>query len=88
MDGETFEQPYGRPYERDEFWDKLPEQLQEKATSLISKVIENTPLIAESARMTPYLTQTDQIDLGHAIKGIRSALRLCRYRYWDPDVLT
>lgn len=72
---------------RDTFWKKLSEPLQNIASSLISRVIENAPLIAESARMTPYLTQTDQIDLGHAIKGMRSALHLCRYRYWNPDVI-
>lgn len=87
LEGKSFSQPYVRPYERDEFWEKLPESLQSIADSLISRVIENAPLIAESARMTPYLTQTDQIDLGHAIKGMRSALRLCRYKYWDPDIL-
>ncbi len=87
LDGETFSKPWNRSYERNEFWGKLPETLQETATSLISKIIKIAPLIAESARMTPYLTQTDQIDLGHAIKGIRSALRLCRYSYWAPDVL-
>jgi hypothetical protein len=37
--------------------------------------------------MTPYLTRTDRIDLGHAIKGLKLALQLCRYRYWDTDVL-
>lgn len=87
MEGETFSQPFGRPYEREQFWGKLPKSMEEMATSLISRIIKIAPLIAESARMTPYLTQTDQIDLGHAIKGMRSALRLCRYRYWAPDIL-
>ncbi len=87
LNGETFSKPWDRPYKRDEFWSKLPDPLQKTATSLISKIIKVAPLIAESARMTPYLTQTDQIDLGHAIKGIRSALRLCRYRYWAPEIL-
>jgi len=90
MEGATFRGPIDPPYEkyeRDEFWNNLPEPLQSIATSLISRVIEIAPLIAESARMTLYLTQTDQIDLGHAIKGMRSALRLCRYSYWGPDVL-
>jgi len=82
----TFRIP-SEKYEKDEFWDNLPEHLQETATSLISRVVEIAPLIAESASMTPYLTQTDQIDLGHAIKGMRSALRLCRYNYWAPEVL-
>lgn len=61
--------------------------MQSIADSLILKVIEIAPLIAESARMTPYLTQTDQIDLGNAIKGMRSALRLCHYRYRIPNVI-
>jgi len=87
MEDATFLEPFDSPYERDEFWNNLPKPLQNMATSLISRVIEIAPLIAESARMTPYLTQTDQIDLGHAIKGMRSALRLCRYNYWAPDVL-
>lgn len=88
---ELKEVTYGVPHygliKRKEFWDKLTESLQDKATSLISRIIEIAPLIAESARMTPYLSQVDQIDLGHAIKGIRSALRLCRYHYWAPEVL-
>ncbi len=61
--------------------------MQDIATSLIARVIEIAPLIAESARMTPYLAQADQIDLGHAIKGTRSALHLCRYHYWNTEVL-
>jgi len=73
--------------ERDEFWNKLTEPLQDTATDLISKIINIAPLLAESARMTPYLSQVDQLDFGHAIKGMRSALRLCRYRYWAPEVL-
>ncbi len=88
LDGEQFSQPYySNACERDEFWKKLPTPLQGTADSLVSRVVENAPLIAESARMTPYLTQTDQIDLGHAIKGMRSALRLSLYRYWAPDIL-
>lgn len=85
--GKTFSKSYVKIYERGEFWGKLPEPLQAIANSLISKVIDNAPLIAESAHMTSYLTQADQIDLGHAIKGMRSALRLCLYRYRDIEVL-
>ncbi len=87
LEGVSCSQPIGRSYERDEFWDKLPEHLQKTASLLISKLIQIVPIIAETAQMTPYLTQTDQIDLGHAIKGLRSALHLCRYRYWNIDVI-
>lgn len=72
---------------KNEFWDQLEEPLQKKALSVISKIVKEAPLIAESARLTSYLSQTDQIELGHAIKGLRSSLHLCRYRYWGPEVL-
>lgn len=73
--------------ERNVFWDMLNSPLQKKAQSIIAKIVEIAPLISESARLTTYLSQSDQIDLGHAIKGIRSSLRLCRYRFWGPEVL-
>lgn len=72
---------------RNEFWNMLDTALQKKAQTIITKIIKVAPLISESARLTTYLSQTDQIDLGHAIKGLRSALYLRRYRYWGPEVL-
>lgn len=78
--------PWGK-VDRDEFWNMLDERLQKKAKSIVSKIINIAPLISESARLTTYLSKTDQIDLGHAIKGLRSSVRLCRYRYWGPEVL-
>lgn len=87
LEGQTFSEPFGRPYGRTEFWDKLSEKLQKTAILLVSKLIGIVPIIAATSQLTPYLTKTDQIDLGHAIKGLRSALHLCRYRYWDTDVL-
>ena len=83
----AFHQLYGMPIPRDEFWKNLHDATQSMANSLISRVIKIAPVIAESVRMTSYLTQTDQVDLGHAIKGMRSALRLCRYKHWAPDVI-
>ena len=44
-------------------------------------------MISESARLTPYLSQTDQVEIGHSIKAIRAALRLRKYKYWGPEVL-
>ena len=78
--------PWGK-VDRDEFWNMLDLSLQKKAESIVKKIINIAPLISESARLTTYLSKTDQIDLGHAIKGLRSSVRLCRYRYWGPDVL-
>lgn len=87
MEGITYETTRYDRIERDELWNKMSSTIQDGATSLIERVIDVAPLIAESARMTPYLAPADQIDLGHAIKGMRSALHLCRYRYWDTEVL-
>ncbi len=72
---------------RQEFWNKLDSQLQKIAKAIISEIISVAPLISESVRLTKYLSKTDQIDLGHAIKGLRSSVLLCRYRYWGPEVL-
>lgn len=77
---------YGK-VDKNEFWNQLDENTQKIAIETISKIIDETPLIAECARLTPYLSQTDQIEIGHSIKAIRASLRLRKYRYWDPEVL-
>lgn len=73
--------------DRNEFWNMLEAALQRKSERIITNIVNIAPLISESARLTTYLSQLDQIDLGHAIKGIRSSLRLCQYRFWAPEVL-
>lgn len=86
-EGKSFStDPWGK-IGKDEFWNMLDLSLQKKAESIITKIINVAPLISESTRLTTYLSKTDQIDLGHAIKGLRSSVRLCRYRYWEPEVL-
>ena len=70
LEGESYSSdPWGK-INRDEFWNMLNSALQKKAESIITKIINVAPLISESARLTTYLSQTDQIDLGHAIKGL------------------
>ena len=87
IEGESFSTDHWGKAERNEFWNLLDEVLQKKARTIVTQIIKVAPLISESARLTTYLSQTDQIDLGHAIKGLRSSLYLCRYRYWGPEVL-
>ena len=87
LEGVTYSSDSWGKIDREEFWNMLDSPLEKKAESIITKIIEVAPLISESARLTTYLSQTDQIDLGHTIKGLRSSLRLCRYRYWGPEVL-
>jgi hypothetical protein len=40
-----------------------------------------------AVRRSPLLTNVDVVELGRAIKGVRAALRMRRYRWWDPMVL-
>ncbi len=87
LNGQSFSSDAWGKVKRNEFWDMLDDVLQKKAQTIVTKIIKVAPLISESARLTTYLSQTDQIDLGHAIKGLRSSLHLCRYRYWGPEVL-
>lgn len=87
IDGCTYSSDQYGKVEKDEFWNLIEESNQKLAKTIIQKVLNETPLIAECARLTPYLSQTDQIELGHAIKGIRAALRLRKYRYWGPEIL-
>ena len=87
LDGKSYGSDNWGKFSRDEFWNLMNLSLKKKAQLIITKIINVAPLISESARLTTYLSQTDQIDLGHAIKGLRSSIRLCRYRYWGPKVL-
>lgn len=87
MDGCSYSEDHYGKIDKYEFWNQLEETTQNLATKTISKIINETPLIAECARLTPYLSQTDQIEIGHSIKAIRAALRLRKYRYWGPEVL-
>ena len=87
LEGESYATDHWGKVERNEFWNMLDEVLQKKSQTIVTKIIKVAPLISESARLTTYLSQTDQIDLGHAIKGLRSSLYLCRYRCWGPEVL-
>lgn len=87
LPNEETEDFFGLPCERDCYWGKLPTDLQSRAETVASRVVKAAPMIAEAARLTTYLTSADQQELGLAIKGMRAALYLRRYRYWDTEVL-
>lgn len=78
---------YERPHEREFFWNQIPPDLQKLSGTLMTRLVEVTPIMARATSLTPLLTPSDQHNLGHAIKGMRSALNLCLYRYWDTEVL-
>ena len=66
---------------------QLPPALQQEGDSLIHSITERVPELSQAIRHSPLLTEVDERDAGHAIKGMRAALRLRRYDYWDPQVI-
>jgi hypothetical protein len=38
-------------------------------------------------RHSPMLSDSDVKEVGHAVKGMRAALRLAGYQHWDPEIL-
>lgn len=66
---------------------KLPEAVLKEGDEIIQRLIELAPLASEAVRRSPMLSESDSKEVGHAVKGMRAALRLADYRYWDPEVL-
>jgi hypothetical protein len=75
------------PHESRFFWEKIPNDVQAQAESLVPRVLAFAPVIAEAARLTPFLTSADQKDIGVAIKKMRAALYLRQYEHWDTEVI-
>jgi hypothetical protein len=89
IDGRTFtSDSFGRyEFKKNVFWDLLQESNQNHAKEITKRIVSKTPIVSECARLTHYLSQMDQIEIGHAIKGMRAALNLRKYRFWGPEIL-
>jgi hypothetical protein len=70
-----------------DFWNELPDYLKEKSNNLDIELVGLAHLIGPTIRRSPLLTEADDREAGHAIKGMRSALQLRRFMYWDTSVL-
>ncbi len=68
-------------------WNELPNSLKAKSNNLDTELVGLAHLIGPTIRRSPLLTEADDREAGHAIKGMRSALRLRRFRYWDTSLL-
>ena len=66
---------------------ELPEDLQRRSRILSEKIALFAMKIGPQLRRAPLLTEADEVAVGHAIKGMRAALRLKHYKHWDVDVL-
>jgi len=70
-----------------EYRAKLPEEIQRAGDEIINQLIDLAPHASEAVRRSPMLSDSDSREVGHAVKGMRAALRLANYRHWDPEVL-
>ena len=71
----------------DYYWAKLEEEDQQTAYHIQSRLIEVARVIANGARQSALLTETDRKDLGGRIKSLRASLRLRRFESWDAEYL-
>jgi len=79
--------PANRYFTAPNYWEELLPELQREAMSLSDDIVALARDTALAIRRSPLLTEADQREAGHAIKGMRSAVRLRQYQYWDPEVL-
>ena len=74
-------------WDADSFWRKLPEDLQAFTEATSAGLVRLVPEIMPAVLNSAALTEADHRDLGFAIKQLRAALRLRRYRHWDTEVI-
>jgi hypothetical protein len=65
----------------------LPESLKIQGNVIRDNLARLAIRIGPAIRRSPLLTEADERDVGHAIKGIRAALRFRAFEHWDTDVL-
>ena len=70
-----------------DYWGELEPELQSKGISLSADIVALARETAVAIRRSPLLTEADQREAGHAIKGMRAAIRLRHYKHWDPEIL-
>lgn len=72
---------------RDYVWDKLPEQLQITANTIIRRALTLSGKLAPILKLAPLATEADQRDLATTAKNMRAAVLFRSYRHWDAEIL-
>jgi nucleoside 2-deoxyribosyltransferase len=65
----------------------LSEALKNQSGRIRDDLASLAKRIGPAIRRSPLLTEADERDVGHAIKGMRAALRFRAFEHWDTDVL-
>ncbi|WP_144400010.1 TIR domain-containing protein [Geobacter pickeringii] len=73
--------------ESDAFWNQLPDALRDVGSGIINEIISFASDMAIAIRRSPFLGEEDERQAGLALKTMRAAIRLRRYRFWDSEVL-
>jgi len=73
--------------ESDAFWTQLPDELQDAGAGIIHEVINLASELAIAIRTSTFLGEEDERQAGLALKAMRAAIKLRRYRYRNSEVL-
>ncbi len=65
----------------------LPEPLRIQSGEIRAGLALLARRIGPAIRHSPLLTEADEHDAGHAIKGMQAALRYRAFKHWDADLL-
>ena len=87
--GEVTSDPFlsNMPKEVNEYWDKLPKDIQELSQKTQEKSLYVISLIIPLLNISPILNKSDEKDVGECVKRMRAALRLRNYSSWEIEVL-
>jgi len=71
---------------RTEYWKLLPLDIREVAEKILKTLTLLAGEVGVAVRRSPLLSETDERDIGFATKGMRSAIRMKRYWYREPEI--
>lgn len=71
----------------DRFWNVISEELKQNSMQLVARVISVSTELTNIAKSSSLAGEEDIVSIRIATKTIRSALRLRRYYYREPEVL-
>lgn len=68
-------------------WKHLPKALWAHSERISAMLTELAHAVGPAIRRSPLLTEADEREIGHLIKGMRATLRFKKFVHWDTDVI-
>lgn len=75
------------PYSMRDYWQELSQPLKEEGRAIATQLAALAQAIGPAIRRSPLLTEADEREAGHALKGMRAALRFRDFQHWEPEVV-